>query len=272
MQERLISKNSSRLPLAVAMIVILSSVAFAQQRLLVIGGGERPTEAMKTFVEWADGSRARILVITWASAEPIESFEGLRRSFESFEPASIIHAPLRPMDEKAKLEFLEQLRNATGIFFSGGDQNRIMDELSDTRLIDALRARYGSGTPFGGTSAGAAIMSDPMLTGDADLKLVDPDNVGTRPGLGLVRGVIFDQHFLVRQRHNRLFGLMLRSPNMLGIGIDEDTAVVIEDNRKLTVVGKTRVMFIRPKRDGSMVVNFLSERERFDLIRKKRTR
>jgi cyanophycinase len=89
-------------------------------------------------------------------------------------------------------------------------------------------------------------MSDPMMTGDADLKILDGSKVGVRKGLGLMPNVIFDQHFLVRQRHNRLFGLMMVNPKLLGIRIDEDTAVLIEDNRKLTVAGKTHVMMIGP--------------------------
>lgn len=109
-------------------------------------------------------------------------------------------------------------------------------------------------------------MSDPMMTGDADLKLLDGKKVGVRKGLGLVPNVIFDQHFLVRQRHNRLFGLVIENPRMLGIGIDEDTAVLIEDNRRLQVVGKTQVMFVH-SRSGRQPfqVSFLNSGERFDL-------
>jgi cyanophycinase len=109
-----------------------------------------------------------------------------------------------------------------------------------------------------------------MMTGDADLKVLDGKKVGIRRGLGLVPNVIFDQHFLVRQRHNRLFGLMLINPKMLGIGIDEDTAVLVEDNRKLQVAGKTQVMFVHSQNGGQPYsVSFLMDREQFDLKKRR---
>lgn len=255
-----------RLLLTAALVCLCSLAAFGQQRLLVIGGGERPAEAMKQFVAWSGGQRSTILVITWASGVPDESFASLKKQFTEAGAGNVLDAPRRPLDEKGRAEFMRMLEQASGVFFSGGDQNRIMDVLADEPLLTSLRARYAAGVPFGGTSAGAAVMSDPMMTGDADLKLLDGKKVGVRKGLGLVPNVIFDQHFLVRQRHNRLFGLVIENPRMLGIGIDEDTAVLIEDNRRLQVVGKTQVMFVH-SRSGRQPfqVSFLNSGERFDL-------
>jgi len=109
-------------------------------------------------------------------------------------------------------------------------------------------------------------MSDPMMTGEADLKILDGAKVGVRKGLGLLPNVIFDQHFLVRQRYGRLFGLVIANPKMLGVGIDEDTSVLIEDNRRLTVVGKTQVMFVNSKKGTQpFALSFLKAGERFDL-------
>lgn len=125
-----------------------------------------------------------------------------------------------------------------------------------------LKAKYNSGTPFGGTSAGAAVMSDPMVTGEADLKILDGKKVGVRKGLGLLPNVIFDQHFLARQRHNRLFGLVMVNSNMLGVCINEDTAVLIEDNRRLTVNGATQVMFIHCKEKPAAIFGKFSGRRR----------
>lgn len=254
----------------IAVIVCLFQAAAGQQRLLVIGGGERPPDAVRRFVEWSGGQRAKLLMITWASAEPEKSFEALKKDFSIVPDISIEHAAMRPLDASGRALFLEQLRTATGVFFSGGDQNRIMDVLADEELLKLIREKYARGTPFGGTSAGAAVISDPMMTGEADLKILDGDNVGTRRGLGLLPNVIFDQHFLVRQRHNRLFGLMMKHPKMLGIGIDEDMAVLIEDDRRLDVVGKTYVMFVHSQ-NGSLpfIVSFLTGGERFDLKKRR---
>ncbi|MDI1242381.1 MAG: cyanophycinase [bacterium] len=247
-------------------LLLLAVPAIAQQRLLVIGGGERPPHAMKKFVEWSGGAKSRILVITWASGVPDESYASLEKALQTSNAGLVEHAPIRPLDAEKRAKLVEQLNSATGVFFSGGDQNRIMDVLSDEELFQMMKSKYNSGTPFGGTSAGAAVMSDPMMTGEADLKVLDGSKVGVRRGLGLLPNVIFDQHFLVRQRHNRLFGLIIASPRTLGIGIDEDTSVLIEDNRRLTVVGKTQVMFVSSKKGTQpFSLSFLKTGERFDL-------
>lgn len=259
-----------RLPLTAVMVFIACVAAFGQQRLVVIGGGSRPPDAMKKFVEWSGGAKANILVITWASGEPDPSFAALKKDLTDAGSSNVEHASTRPLDAEKRGRFIAQLKAATGVFFSGGDQNRIMDVLADEELYSLVRSKYFAGTPFGGTSAGAAVMSDPMMTGDADLKILDGTKVGVRKGLGLIKDVIFDQHFLVRQRHNRLFGLIIVNPQMLGIGIDEDTAVMIEDNRKLTVAGKSQVMFVFAK-DGKrpFLLDFLRGGESFDLSKRK---
>ena len=256
-----------------AVCLVASLAAYSQQRLLVIGGGERPPEAMKKFVEWSGGAKSKILVVTWASGVPDESYASLEKAFQTSNAGYVEHAPVRPLDPEKRAKFVEQLNNASGVFFSGGDQNRIMDVLADEELLQILKAKYNSGIPFGGTSAGAAVMSDPMMTGEADLKVLDGTKVGVRKGLGFVPNVIFDQHFLVRQRHNRLFGLIIANPRMLGIGIDEDTSVLIEDNRRLTVVGATQVMFVHSKKGVQpFALSFLRAGERFDLKKLKTTR
>ncbi|MEQ1643967.1 MAG: cyanophycinase [Pyrinomonadaceae bacterium] len=253
------------------LLLHLSVIAsFGQQRLFVVGGGSRPVDGMKKFVEWSGGPNAKLLMITWASGVPEESFEALKKGFGQFPHSSIEHAAIRPLDAEKRVRFIEQLKVATGVFFSGGDQNRIMDVLADEELLRLIREKYSKGTPFGGTSAGAAVMSDPMMIGGTDLKILDGSKVGVRKGLGLLPNVIFDQHFLVRQRHNRLLGLMMQNPKMLGIGIDEDTAVLIEDNRKLTVVGATQVLFVHATRSNKeFAMAILGPNEKFDLKKRK---
>lgn len=260
-----------RAPLVLFIILVLSSFAFGQHRLLVVGGGARPADAMKKFVEWSGGQKSQILVITWASGVPEESFVSLQKQFTESGSSSVVHAAMRPLDTEKKVQFIKQLNSATGVFFSGGDQNRTMDVLSDIELLKLIREKYAKGIPFGGTSAGAAVMSDPMMTGDADLRILDGKKVGVRGGLGLIPNVMFDQHFLVRQRHNRLFGFIIENPKYLGVGIDEDTAVFIEDNRHLTVAGATQVMFVNSiGSSGSMKVDFLKVGEVFDVKKRKR--
>jgi len=242
----------------------------AQQKLVAIGGGKRPPEAIKQFVNWAGAEKSKVLIITWASGVPQESFDGIKKDFAAYKIASFENAPFAPLTEQTRREFLAQLKNATAVFFTGGDQNRIMDVLADEELYNALRERYAAGVVFGGTSAGTAAMTTPMMTGEANLKIIDGAKVGTRKGLGLLPNTVLDQHFIVRQRENRLFGLILQNPTLLGIGIDEDMALLVEDNHRAEVVGDTQIMFVDAnKRKGAMLIHLLRAGERFDLKKRK---
>ncbi len=242
----------------------------AQQKLVAIGGGKRPPVAIKQFINWAGAEKSKILIITWASGVPQESFDGIKRDFAAYQITSFENAPLAPLTEKTRREFLAQLKNATAVFFTGGDQNRIMDVLKDEELYAALRERYAAGVVFGGTSAGTAAMTTPMMTGEANLKIIDGAKVGTRQGLGLLPNIVLDQHFIVRQRENRLFGLILQNPTLLGIGIDEDMALLVEDNRRAEVVGETQIMFVDAhNRKGAMLIHLLKAGESFDLKKRK---
>ena len=255
----------------VAIVVALASAATsAGQRLVLIGGGERPAGAMARFVEWAGGTKARLLYITWASGYAEESFAYFAEEVAQFHPASVEVSPPTPLTPESRAVFVAQLERATGIFFSGGDQVRIMDVLADTELAEALRARYAAGIVFGGTSAGTAIMSPTMITGNGDFKVLDAAKVETRPGLGLLPGTIVDQHFIARQRQNRLFGLVLGNPKALGVGVDEDTALLVVDDRYGEVVGTSYVTIVdAQERAGALVLTILEPGRRFDL-RKRR--
>jgi cyanophycinase len=253
----------------IALVLGWASPALAGERLVVIGGGERPKEALSRFVEWAGGpAGARILVVSWATEEPKESFDSFREDLAPFKPDVVEPAPPRPLTASGKTVFLGQLRRATGVFFTGGDQARIMEVLRDAELIGALRERYKAGVVFGGTSAGAAIMSERMITGEGDFTVLDAAKVEIRPGLGLLPGVIVDQHFIKRQRENRLFGLVLAHPEERGIGIDESTAILVEDGRKAEVVGSSQVMLVDAgDRKGSLVLTLLKAGQAFEVLR-----
>ena len=261
------------LPLATLLIcaALASPLSAAPRRLVAVGGGDRPAAAMQRFVEWSGGPRARLLVVMWASGEPEESFALLKGELQAHGPAAIEQAPPAPLGGEARARLLEQLAAATGIFFSGGDQNRVMDVLRDEELLRALRARYAAGVPFGGTSAGAAVMSTPMITGEGDFTVIDAAQVGTREGLGLLPGVVLDQHFVRRQRQNRLFGLILARPELLGLGIDEDTALLVSDDRQAEVVGRGPVLVVDGlARSGALVVEFLGPGQRYDVVKRRR--
>lgn len=253
-----------------ALVALLCVAASGGQRLVVIGGGHRPEGAMARFVEWAGGERARILVISWATEEPQVSFDYFKEQVEPLRPGSIEPAPFAPLTGEKRGAFLAQLERATGVFFTGGDQVRIMDVLADAPLAEALRARYAAGIVFGGTSAGAAIMSPTMITGNGDFTVIDAKKVETKPGLGLLPGTIVDQHFVARQRENRLFGLVLRNPELLGVGVDEGTAFLVVDERYGEVLGASIVMIVDGRaKKGALVLSFLEPGTKYDLSKRR---
>jgi cyanophycinase len=171
----------------------------------------------------------------------------------------------RRLEPGARARFLAQLAAATGVFFSGGDQARIMDVLADAALLRAVRERYAQGVAFGGTSAGAAVMSQRMITGEGDFTVIDGDKVGVREGLGLLPGAIVDQHFVKRQRENRLFGLVLKHPGERGVGIDEDTALLVVAGRHGEVVGKGPVVLVDAAGADRLEVTLLRSGQSVDL-------
>jgi cyanophycinase len=253
------------------LILTLVFVSLARQRLVLIGGGKRPPEVLQKFAEFSGGAPGKILVVTWASGEPQASFEAFKTDLEKVSEIRIENAPVRPLNEQTKRQFLAQLKTATGVFFTGGDQNRITDVLQDEELRRSLREKYAAGVAFGGTSAGTAVVSEIMITGEGDFSVIDAARVETKNGLGLLPEVIVDQHFIKRQRQNRLISLMLKNPSHVGVGIDEDTAFLVTDNRYGEVLGASQVMiFDARQKSGAMRFFLLKAGEKFDLKKRKK--
>jgi cyanophycinase len=259
---------------AAAAAATLAAETTVETRLVIIGGGDRPPEALARLVAWAGGKAARILVLPWASGEPKESCEAILQELAPHTPGEALcgpHATLDakgkavPLDAERKKAALDGLARATGVFFTGGDQARIMDVLADPELLAALKARFAAGVVFGGTSAGAAVMSLRMITGEGDFTVIEGDRVEVRPGLGLVEGVIVDQHFVKRQRENRLFGLVLSHPEERGVGIDEDTALLVSGGHRAEVVGKGPVMLVDAKGPDRLEITLLRSGQQTDL-------
>jgi cyanophycinase len=246
------------LPRARALVALLTAAAAgapatAAEReprghLFIIGGGPRPVVLMERFVELAGGKgKAHIVVLPMASSEADASGQ------EQAEEFVALGAQARSLnlsrEEAARDAAARGFDDATGIWFCGGDQSRVTAALKDTPVERAIRDRYLGGAAIGGTSAGAAVMSDPMITGDelrpggdrpdteSAFLTIERDNVVTRPGLGLLPGTIVDQHFVRRKRHNRLLSLVLENPHLVGVGIDEATALEVAPGNRWRVLG-----------------------------------
>jgi cyanophycinase len=252
------------------LLVAPASAASSEERLVLLGGGHRAPEALARFVSWAGNDRSRLLVVTWASPDASVSFDSLRRELTLYRPQDVQAAPEAPLGASHKAAFLAQLREATGVFFMGGDQRRLMDVLTDPLLRQAVQARYREGVVFAGTSAGTAVMSGLVITDPGQATVLDGRRVPVRAGLGLLPGVILDQHFIKRQRANRLLGLVLDHPGLLGLGVDEDTALVVRDNRHAEVVGTSEVITVDARGDGELRLLVLRPGDTFDLQTRQR--
>lgn len=220
--------------------------AAPNSRILVIGGAESHCEHDDTildrFVELSGRRAARIIVIATASGDPdkieaeyIEVFnrlgagvtEALR--LENREQANSDHA-------------VQMLSEATGVFFTGGDQLRITTVLGGSRVDTVLHERVENGLVLAGTSAGATMMSSTMIV-EGQGSRVSPGSVRTGPGLEFVHGVLIDMHFAERGRLNRLLSAIAQYPHELGLGIDENTAILVEGSR-FEVIGAGSVTVI----------------------------
>lgn len=217
--------------------------------LLIVGGGDTPPAVQQRFAELAtrDGY-ARVAVFPMASTaydeEAGEVIEDLQRLGVQADLLLLSDAELNS-DEVA-----QRLLDYTGFWFIGGDQSLLADTLRNTRVLDMLYQRYMDGAVIGGTSAGAAVMSGIMLTGR--LKVPD-DAMGFEMlniargvmdlsyGFGFITGAIVDQHFMTRARYNRLISAVLDHPLMLGVGIDEETALLVRPDGNWEVLGNNYV-------------------------------
>lgn len=240
-------------PLVLALTL---SEAAASTRLLLVGGGERPESALRRFVEWSGGSKARILIIGWASTIPGEYVRSLTSELSRMGVASVLVSETSPLSPPEREAFLVLLEQATGVFFTGGDQNRAMATIESGAYRDPMRFRFEAGVPFAGTSAGTALMAQVMITGKASPR--------TAPGLGLFTPAVIDMHFLKRNREPRLLSAMQDARIAFGIGVDENGALAIEDSTRAEVLGVPRVVFYETREDRNLRYE-LQDRARFDL-------
>jgi cyanophycinase len=215
-------------------------------RLILIGGNEdmdeRDMRILPTLVRHAGGAEARLLVCAAASSDPEPTLEAYTRVFRKLGVAEVHRSALNDREEANGAELADTLDRCTGVFFTGGDQLRITSLVAGTRFGEAVKQRYQrEGLLVAGTSAGAAAASSTMIIrGIGDT--VRRDAVELAPGLGFVRDIVVDTHFDRGGRVHRLMTVFAQNPAMMGIGIDEDTALDLAPTGKFTVLGRGVVM------------------------------
>ena len=232
-------KNVVSLALALClMAVTVVADDAARGHLVLNGGGSKPRAVMELFVELAGGPEAPIVVFPTASGEP-DTGEYYQQLFEDeYGCTEVSVAEVRSSEDAQDTALADRVAAAGGIFFSGGDQRRITRALLGTPVGDAVIDAHRRGAVVGGTSAGTACQSPLMITGDGDFTVITADNVELWEGLGLFPGVIVDQHFVARQRQNRLVSVVLEHPELVGVGVDEATAVWVKPDGTFEVVGE----------------------------------
>ena len=220
--------------------------------LLVIGGGEDKKGErviLKEVARRVDGGK--LVICTVATARPEAAYADYNRVFRNLGVKHIHKLHIEDREDGRKQNNLKILEGATAVFFTGGDQLKITSQLGDTPVYQRIQDLYQDGGTIIGTSSGASVMCETMLisgSGDESHGIAD---LRMAPGFGLIKGLVIDQHFAERGRLGRLIGAVAQNPANLGIGLDDDTAIVLEQERYFYVLGSGAVYVM----DGSGVTD-----------------
>lgn len=260
----------------------------ADRTLVIIGGKEDRSNGKVILGEVAKRVGSGKLVVSTVAmpGKANDLFEEYEKAFRSLGVKHVYNLEIEDREEATRESKVRILEDAKGVFFTGGDQVKITSQIGDTAVFNRIREIYDEGGVIAGTSAGAAVMSETMMVegGDEQSHVVG-GSVKMAPGLGLIAGVVIDQHFMERGRFGRLIGAVAQNPKNLGVGIDEQTAIVVERANGFYVLGSGAVYVI----DGSEVtysniaqeamnkslsiydvrVHVLSQGDRFDLLRRR---
>lgn len=215
-------------------------------RLLVIGGNEDKDEdrmvILPHFVQMCGGANARILVCGTPSKTVDEKERTYATLFEKIGVAEVMHPDITSRPEGQDTKLLDMVRRATGVFFTGGDQLRLTAIVAGTPFGEEIRHRvFNDGLIAGGTSAGAAAMSSTMFISGNSKGTVRRADVSLAPGLGYWRDTVVDTHFAQRGRVSRMLVVFAHNPQILGVGIDEDTAIEVHPGDCFKVIGSGAV-------------------------------
>jgi cyanophycinase len=216
--------------------------------IVPVGGAEdkeADTAILKRFVEVSGGRDARIAVLPTASmlADTGHRYEKI---FGKLKVKDAFALPFLTREDAQREEWLKKLDHATGIFLTGGNQLRISAILGGTPVAKAVRRLNARGVAVGGTSAGAAILSEHMIAYGEAGATPHAGQASLAPGLGMTNRVIIDQHFRQRDRLGRLLSALAYNPFAVGLGLDEDTAAFIDPDDVIHVVGSEAITVLDP--------------------------
>jgi cyanophycinase len=216
--------------------------------LIIIGGAEKDGEHEILQAVAKRAGSGKLVVATVATEEPEEMFAEYREIFRKLGVKELAHLDVQKREDALSEDRVRVLEKAQVIFFTGGDQLRITSQLGDSQVYRRVQEIYSHGGTVAGTSAGASVMSETMLVsgaGEQSHRLEDA--IRMAPGFGLIKDMVIDQHFAERGRLGRLLGAVAQNPRQLGVGIDENTAIVVEGQDAFEVIGEGAVYVL----DGS---------------------
>jgi cyanophycinase len=216
--------------------------------LVIVGGAEDrqgDMPVLERFVQLLPKGKGPVLVLTAATEQPDEMWKIYRRGFHEIGVKEV--EPLH-VDERGQAndpQLYEKVCQARGVFMTGGDQKKLLSLISGTRVCEAMRQSYiERGICIGGTSAGASAMSEHMLGHMASGESPITTDVSLVVGLGFVLNAVIDQHFSERGRLSRLLAVVAHNPKLIGVGIDENTALVVSRGRGIEVIGQGSVTLV----------------------------
>lgn len=230
--------------------------ANAQGKLFIIGGGKRPPEMVQRMIlESGVDKNGYVMILPFASEEQDSSIFYAKRQFANAGISNLAGLICKKGEILSK-EKIDSIANAAFIYIPGGDQVKFMEIVAGNEIEKAIHLCYKNGGTVGGTSAGAAVMSKKMITGvelkykettedteKSGFQSIEKDNIEIAVGLGFLNNAIIDQHFIKRKRQNRLISVAIENPNVLCVGVDEATAILVK-NGVAEVVGDSQVLTI----------------------------
>lgn len=256
--------------------------------ILAVGGAEEKVsgrDILERFVHESGGTDARIAILPTASAIPFERAAFYGRIFGEIGVAESFHLPIVTREDAHSLASQEAIAGATGVFLTGGDQSRLVEVLAGSPALESIHKKLTEGGVLAGTSAGASAFSATMIVGGETGLHLRRDAVNLAPGLGVIQKLIIDQHFSQRRRLGRLLTAVALEPQRLGVGIDEDTAIVYYGSGELEVIGSGQVFILdgsraaagrladappgRPFSLSGVVLHVLTEGDRYNVGKRK---
>jgi len=242
-------------------LIMFMSLAHAQKgKLFIIGGGERSSALIADLVKTSElRSTDYIVILPMATSVPEESIAYISEQISEFSNNKIVSFNFSKEQANNNTNWIDSVKNARLIYVTGGDQNKFMEIVRDSKLYEAMHEAYRDGATISGTSAGAAIMSKVMITGSQkqdsksdSFREIKADYVEVSSGMGFLKNVIIDQHFIIRSRYNRLLSVLYDHSDKTVVGIDEGTALVVSKN-KARISGDSQVLVVNnPKNKKNM--------------------